>query len=45
MTKSFFLLLCYLSASLVLSEEQPQKGGAEQIPGNKQQCWLVLHIY
>ena len=33
MTKSFWLAFCALLVVLVLGEEEPQKGGAEQLPG------------
>ena len=35
MTKSLFLLVFGLLAGSVLCEVEPQKGGAEQRPGNK----------
>ena len=33
MTKSLFLAVCTLLVVVVLCEEEPQKGGAEQQPG------------
>ena len=35
MIKIWFILLCGLSASLVVCEEEPLKGGAQQQPGKK----------